>query len=389
MPAKSENMQIRKKVFVHLESSRGYGRDILKGIYEYNNRVNNWEIIFEPAYYLQSGFIRNNIKVIKSLRPDGCILEYQENIGELVKMGIPVIQTTSVNRSRLVPCIKGNYDLDGKMAFDYFTNLGFRNLGFFGVDFVNFSKRRFESFKHYADLNGVPLFAHMNRANYRYQNNFKRIIRWLKSLPTPIGILACNDDFGQTLINACSMAGIKVPYSVAVLGVDNDELLCNLTVPNLSSISRNIMQASSEVCALLERMMNGEEVKQDFIQTNPAEVIVRQSTDTIASDDTEAVKAIIFIKENLHRQIGVEDVVKTTVLSRRTLYSRFQTLTGNSINEEIQFRKLQKFKKLLKEKKLSIKEIGYQIGFEEVAHISRWFSSLEKISPTEWKNRNT
>ena len=385
-------MQTRKKVFVHLESSRGYGRDILKGIYEYNNRVNNWEIIFEPAYYLQSGFIRNNIKIIKSLRPDGCILEYQENISELIKIGIPVIQTTSINRSRSVPCIKGNYDQDGKMAFDHFMNLGFRNLGFFGVDFINFSKCRFESFKHYADLNGIPLFAHRltsNKANFRHQNNFKGLIRWLKSLPIPIGILACNDDFGQTLINACSMAGVKVPYEVAVLGVDNDELLCNLTVPNLSSISRNLMQASSELCGLLERMMNGEKVKQDFIQANPSEVIVRQSTDTIASDDTEVVKAIIFIRENLHRQIGVEDVVKATTLSRRTLYSRFQALTGNSINEEIQFRKLQKFKRLLKEKKLSVKEIAYQIGFEEVAHISRWFSSLENISPTQWKIRNT
>ena len=385
-------MQKRKKVFVHLESSRGYGRELLKGIYEFNNRVNNWEIVFEPAYYLQSGFIRNNIKIIKALKPDGCILEYQENIGELVKRGIPVVQTTSINRSRTIPCIKGNYDLDGKMAFDHFMNLGFRNLGFFGVDFINFSKCRYGSFKNNADLNAIPLFVHnlsSNKTNLRYQNNFKKIIEWLKSLPKPIGILACNDDFGQMLINACSMAGVKVPYEVAVLGVDNDELLCNLTVPNLSSISRNLLQASSEICALLERMMNGEKVMQDFIQTNPSEVIVRQSTDTIASEDTEVVKAIIFIRENVNRQISVEDVVKATTLSRRTLYSRFQAVTDNSINDEIQCRKLQKFKRLLHEKKLTIKEIAYQVGFEEVAHVSRWFSTLENISPTQWKIENT
>lgn len=384
-------MQVRKKVFVHLESSRGYGRELLKGIYEYNNRVNNWEIIFEPAYYLQSGLIKNNIRIIKALKPDGCIIENQENIGELVRMGIPVVQTTSINRSLSVPSIKGNYEEDGKMAFDYFMNLGFRNLGFFGVDFINFSKCRYESFKHYADLHGVPVYAHTlasNKANYRYQNSFKRIIQWLGSLPAPIGILACNDDFGQTLINACSLAGVKVPYEVAVLGVDNDELLCNLTVPNLSSISRNLLQASSEICEVLDQMMNGAKVNLDYIQTNPTEVIVRQSTDTIASDDEDVVKAMIFIRENIHRQITVEDVVRATTISRRSLYSRFEAVTGHSINNEIQQRKLQKFKRLLKEKKLSIKEVAYQVGFDEVAHVSRWFSSLENISPTEWKIKN-
>ncbi|MEX1240763.1 MAG: DNA-binding transcriptional regulator [Cyclobacteriaceae bacterium] len=384
-------MRLKKKVFVHLESSRGYGRELLKGIYEYNNRVNNWEIIFEPAYYLQSGIIKNNIRIIKAMKPNGCIIENQENIGELVKMGIPVVQTTSINRSCSVPCIKGNYEEDGKMAFMHFMNLGFRNLGFFGVDFINFSKFRYESFKHQADQHHVPVFAHRLAANnkhYRYQNNFKRTIDWLRSLPKPIGILACNDDFGQTLINACSLAGVKVPYEVAVLGVDNDELLCNLTVPNLSSIARNLTQASSEICKLLDQMMNGINVTRDFIQTNPTEIIVRQSTDTIACDDLEVVKAIIFIRENTHRQVTVDDVVKATTISRRSLYGRFEAVTGHSINSEIQQRKLHKFKKLLKEKKLSIKEIAYEVGFDDVAHVSRWFSSLESLSPTEWKLRN-
>ena len=135
--------------------------------------------------------------------------------------------------------------------------------------------------------------------------------------------------------------------------------------------------------------MNGEKVNQEFIKTNPSEVIVRHSTDTIASEDKEVVKAIIFIRENVHNQITVEDVVNATSLSRRTLYSRFEAVTGHSINNEIQQRKIQKFKSLLKEKRLSIKEIAYRVGFEEVAHVSRWFTSIEKLSPSEWKDKNT
>ncbi len=384
-------MQSKRKVFVHLESGRGYGRELLKGIYEYNNKNNNWEIIFEPAYYLQSGQIRNSIRSIKALRPDGCIIENQDNIVDLVKLGIPVVQTTSINRNRSVPSIKGSYDQDGKMAFEHFINLGFRNLGFFGVDFINFSKFRYESFKHLADSYGIPVYVHRlssNKRNFTYTNSFRKTVEWIKSLPKPIGILACNDDFGQTLINACSFAGVKVPYQVAVLGVDNDELLCNLTVPSLSSISRNILQASYQICEVLDEMIEGGKATRDFVETEPTEIVVRQSTDTIACDDLEVVRAIYFIRENIHRPITVDDVVKATTISRRNLYSRFEMAIGHSVHAEIQQRKLQKFKGLLKEKKQSIKEVAYKVGFDDVAHVSRWFSSLEGISPTEWKNRN-
>lgn len=373
---------------MNLESSRGYGRELLKGICEYNNRAGQWEIIFEPVYYLRSGLSRNNIKAIK---PDGCIIEHNEHIRDLVRMGIPIVQTISIDGTGSIPYIRGNYEEDGRMAFRHLMNLGFRNMAFFGVDFINFSKRRYESFKRHAEEHGVPVYVHhltSNKRSFRYQNGFKRTIQWLQSLPKPIGILACNDDFGQTLINACSLAGIDVPHEVAVLGVDNDELLCNLTVPSLSSISRNLMQAASQICELLDQMMNGSKVTREFIQADPTEVIVRQSTDTIACDDAEVVKAIMFIRQNIHRHIAVDDVVSATNISRRTLYSRFKAATGHSINSEIRQRKLQRFKLLLKEKNLSVKEAAYQVGFEEIAHVSRWFASLENTSPSEWRSRH-
>src|SRR3546814_1233899 len=123
-------MEIKRRVFVHLESNRGYGRDLLKGIYEFNNRHTHWEIIYESAYYLQSERLKNDVDAIRSLQPDGCILEHHENMEELLKMGIPTVQTTSMKQYANVPNIIGNYDLDGKMACDYFLKLGFRNLAF-------------------------------------------------------------------------------------------------------------------------------------------------------------------------------------------------------------------------------------------------------------------
>src|SRR3546814_9568649 len=93
-------MEIKRRVFVHLESNRGYGRDLLKGIYEFNNRHTHWEIIYESAYYLQSERLKNDVDAIRSLQPDGCILEHHENMEELLKMGIPTVQTTSMKQDR-------------------------------------------------------------------------------------------------------------------------------------------------------------------------------------------------------------------------------------------------------------------------------------------------
>lgn len=385
-------MELKRRVFVHLESNRAYGRDLLKGIYEFNNRHTHWEIIYESAYYLQSERLKDDVEAIRSLKPDGCILEQHDNMDEILSLGIPTVQTVSMKQYENVPNLIGNYDLDGKMACDYFIKLGFRNLAFFGADFLHFSVGRHQSFRHYAGQQHIEVHANIfgqedtrNRFSERF---YVPLQEWLLSLPKPVGILACNDELGQVLINACSAAEIKVPYEVAVLGVDNDELLCNITVPNLSSISRNLQAASSELCMLLDRMMNGESVKQDSVQVNPVEVVVRQSTDTIASDDPEVIKAIAFIHNNIHRSISVEDVAHATTISRRQLANRFKAVTGTSIHDEIQFRRLQSFKRLLINEKRSIKEIAYMMGFQNIAHVSRWFAAFEGKTPTKWRKES-
>src|SRR5688572_30292481 len=111
----------KKKVFIHLDSGRGYSRELLRGIYQYNNRFTHWGIVLQSAYYLHpENFSKVNISLIKAHQPDGCILAYCKNVHELVKLNVPVIQTTSINRPGSVPYITGNYDAEGKMAVKYF-----------------------------------------------------------------------------------------------------------------------------------------------------------------------------------------------------------------------------------------------------------------------------
>lgn len=381
-----------KKVFVKLESGRGYGRDLLKGVHEYNNQFSNWEIIFEPVYYLKTSKTRDISKLIALMKPDGCIIENIVDIPMITKLGIPFIRANStLGHVDSSPYLKGNYESDGKVAANYFLSLGFKKLAFFGVKGLAWSDDRYTSFKNHAKLNDIEVLNYSAKINSKkgLRHDFEDIIAWLKSLPKPIGILCCNDDFGQMLINACSMGYFKIPYEIAILGIDNDELLCNLMNPKLSSISRNHTKAAFNACKILDRMMNNEIVKDLIIPTEPLNVVERTSTDTIACDDEEVIKALHYIRNNTHLNLTVENVVEITNISRRSLYTRFKKVTKKTILEEIQFHKLKKFKELLKNQNLSVKEIAYSLGFDDATHISRWFSTIEGVPPVKWRNKNT
>ncbi|WP_374166890.1 substrate-binding domain-containing protein [Arcticibacter sp. MXS-1] len=269
-----------------------------------------------------------------------------------------------------------------------FQKKGFRNLAFFGIEKLEWSVARLASFEKRAGQWGAAFYSYLLKGNERdvLSHNFGELISWLKGLPRPTGILCCNDDFGQILINACSMAGIKVPHEIAVLGIDNDELICNITYPNLSSISRNHYQTANTICTMLSDLMNGKQPGEKVILTEAAEVIERASTDTVAVEDEEVTRAISYITANLGKQLGVAEVAAQGALSIKALNNRFKVATGHSIHEEIQLRRLSRFKQLLLDNK-SIKEIAFALGFPDDSHISRWFSNLEGQSPIEWKKK--
>jgi len=252
-------MKKRKKVFVHLDAGRGYSRDILQGIYAYNNAVSGWEIIYEPVYFLRSDANSNNLSIINSIKPDGCILEFSENMQHLLDLNIPVIQLTAVNEIPDIPFVSGNYESDGRIAAEYFRRKGFNNTAFFGLKNLRWSETRLENFKKQSLELGNTFYSFLLQGNEKdvLTNNFDALINWLKTLPKPIGILCCNDNFGQILINSCSIAGISVPHDIAILGIDNDELICNITYPNLYSITRNHKKIAFYICDLISKMIEG------------------------------------------------------------------------------------------------------------------------------------
>ena len=198
--------------------------------------------------------------------------------------------------------------------------------------------------------------------------------------------MACNDDFALSLFEMCRLHGIRVPEEVALIGVDNDELVCELTVPQLSSVAFATEQAGYEAAAALDRLMAGGGTEDD-IPVAAGRLVPRASTDVLAVEDEEVVKALHFIRQNAHRNISVGDVVRATYISQWSLGRRFRQQLGHSIRKEINRRRAEHIARMLLATDMSVDQIAYETGHPNQAHLARFFSREVGLTPREYRKR--
>jgi LacI family transcriptional regulator len=189
------------------------------------------------------------------------------------------------------------------------------------------------------------------------------------------------------VIEACKSVNLKIPQEVAVLGFDNDEFSCRLSNPPLSSIDHSMERAGYEAAAMLDKLMHGRKMKNQIISVKPLYVVTRQSTNILAIEDTDVAKAIRFIRSNSNKFIQVSDVVNETTVSQRVLLRKFKKLTGNTINDEILYSRIDHICRMLVESKLSISQIALQAGYSDINHISRLFKKIRGITPLDYRKK--
>ncbi|HZQ48375.1 MAG TPA: substrate-binding domain-containing protein, partial [Verrucomicrobiae bacterium] len=214
------------------------------------------------------------------------------------------------------------------------------------------------------------------------------IAAWLRKLPKPVAVMACYDIRGQQVLDACRNAGLAVPDEVAVIGVDNDALLCDLSSPPLSSVIPNTQRTGYEAAALLDQMMSGRQVAPQAHFISPLGVATRQSTDTLAIEDQNIARSVRYIREHACEQINIEDVLKVVPLSRRLFESRFKKLLGHTPHEEIIRVRMNRVKEMLTETELPLADIAERTGFEHVEYLSAAFKKREGLPPNRYRAQN-
>ena len=207
---------------------------------------------------------------------------------------------------------------------------------------------------------------------------------WIRSLPKPVGLLACNDIRGHQILAACRKAGAPVPEEVAVVGVDNYELLCELATPPLSSIEQNTRAIGTRAASILDGMMEGEAPPGDE-RIEPGRIITRQSSDVLAIEDADLVQALRFIREHAAQGISVADVLHEVPISRRELERRFKNILGRTPNQEIQRFRFQYVRRLLADTDLPIHVVATKAGFQYVEHMSTAFKRAIGRTPHEYR----
>lgn len=376
----------KPKVALLIETSREFGRSFMYGVARYARTHEPW------IFYREPGGLNQNLANIAHWKPDGVMTRSLKNSDILQKLNIPIIYVVHAELSHdfPFPVVATDGEGIGKMAAEHFLDRGFRNFAFCGFDDMAWSRQRCKFFELTLAKAGhkVHIYAQPRAASQqRWETEQPVLAEWLKHLPKPIAVMACNDDRGHHIIEACKVHDLKIPEEVAVVGVDNDILTCDLCEPPLSSIALNTEKAGYEAAELLDRLMRGEPMSGQKIVVKPTHIATRRSTDTLSIRDADISEALTFIRNHCYEAIGVEDVVKAVSVSRRVLEKRFRKILNRSVLQEIRRARTDAAARMLIETEMSVAQIAEKLGYVETAHLSRYFHKEKGLSPIAFRKQ--
>lgn len=278
-----------------------------------------------------------------------------------------------------------------RLAAEQLIDRGFQHFAYVGEAERMWSKNREEGFRDRLQLGGFEPLVYTPPSDKRlclWEREHDILARWLASLPKPVGVMACNDDRGRQVLDACRAAGIKVPFEMAVIGVDNDELLCELATPPLSSVALNAEAGGYRAAALLDQMMCGGSREPQRLTVEPIGVVERRSTQATAVYDPDIAAAIQFIHDHATRNIGIDDVVDHVQMSRRALEIRFSDIVGRTPHQELQRVRMEKAKKLLMETDLPVPRVAAAAGFSSSVYLAQVFQKQIGQSPSQYRRKH-
>lgn len=374
-----------RRVVLLIESSRSSGRSLLRGIADYARHHGPW------AFYWEPGGLEKAWPELKTLDADGIILRDVENLEDVLDYGLPAVV---VGHSRHeVPGLANvitDSDTIGRLAAEHLLSCGFRQFGYCGEREAPWSVSRGESFCRRVSKDGCPVSFYLDPSRGRsgsWRAERHSMAEWLKSLPKPVGVMACNDDRGEQVIEACKSAGLSVPDEVAVIGADNDDLVCDLSDPPMSSVAINFERAGFESAAVLDRLMRGKSTPKLKILVPATHVVPRRSTDIVAVDDRQVATALRYIREHARQVISVPEVARAAGLSRRVLEKRFQRQLRRSVLQEMRRVRVAQIGRMLVDTNRPISEIGLALGYAGTEHLARYFRSEMNMTPLAYRRK--
>jgi len=308
------------------------------------------------------------------------------------QLGIPLVDLNDSPPFAGVPKLRPNNTAIGHLGAEHFLERGFRHFGFCGFGNEGWACERRDGFLEALRLAGqtcdvldVP-YPGVITPDWNADQT-RLIANWLRHLPRPCAIMACVDVRAFQVISAAQHAGIHVPEEMALLGVNNDIMRCELSHPSLSSVALNAHQSGYQAAEVLDSMLRGKKVTDLDIRVDPIGVVSRLSTDILAVGDKNVTAALRYIRENACRGVNVDEVVAHASASRSQLEKKFRRFIGRSPQAEIRRVQLARVKELLSESDMPLKSIASLTGFEHIEYLSVVFKRMTGESPGQYRKR--
>ncbi|MEP3478608.1 MAG: DNA-binding transcriptional regulator [Fuerstiella sp.] len=382
----------RPKIALLVETSRSYGRDLLRGVALFARTRTNWSLLHQemtidaslPDWMVQSA-ISGTIARVDS-----------HTIDELSRLNVPIVDVRCRRQFPGIPQVETDDRAVAKLAFEHLWDRGFRRFAFCGFQFAHYSEARLKFFRQFTQAANCPLSVYespgkkdtaLTSIEQSGLGDGRAITQWLSSLDRPTGMLACNDIRGQQVLNICRSIAIAVPDDIGMVGVDDDDAICPLTDPPLTSVKPNAKQVGYRAAEILFEIINGRSAPDVTEFIAPLEVVQRLSTEVNAVEDREVARVCRFIREHACEGINVNDVAEFTTLSRRQLERRFRTEFDRTPHEEITAVQVARVKQLLCETEMTLEQITPLAGYIHKESLSAVFKRETNETPGRYRDQ--
>ncbi|MEX2215055.1 MAG: substrate-binding domain-containing protein [Phycisphaeraceae bacterium] len=374
-----------RHILLLVSTEFSYGRDVVMGVMNYAQASQQAWILRQFAPDGPS------LRAARQWKPHGIIGHLHDPaVSRSVRgMKLPTVDFSSRLHVADIAHVRVDDRAIGGEGARYFLDRGFTHFGFAGFPNVPFSEARQQGFLdqlHEAGQQGQvfhysPQHIHAP-TNLYWTRELRRLGHWLKRLPKPVAILAANDRTGVELTDACRGGGMAVPDDVAIVVVNNDDLLCQIADPPLSSIISPMDEVGYEAARILARMLEGEAPPDQPLLLQPRGVVTRKSSDVLAADDPVVASALRFMHRCAEQPINVEDVLEHVHVSRSLLERKFRAAIGRTPLAELRRLRLQRARVLLTDTNLPMPTIATRCGFSSAVRFSTVFRQLTGQTPT-------
>lgn len=378
------------RILLLIDYSSEFCRGFLKGIIHYSKDYGPWIFYRLPSFYKTLYGNEGIIEWAKKWKADAIIAQWDtEDVNLLKELNIPVLLQNYKERSSYFSNLTGDYSATGVMAANFFIQKGFQNFAFYGNKGVIWSNERAEGYRQEIERVGGNYYYTESEGiiDDQWSEGHIQLTEWLLSLPKPVALFACDDSFALQISEICKINNIDIPNEIALLGVDNEELICNLSDPSISSIVLNLEKGGYEAGRLLHQLIKDGKKEPFNIVINPIRIEARLSTERYVISNKYIMSVVQYIEKNFATDISIKELTKLVPLSRRVLEVKFKEELGTSIYQFILNYRIEYFAKSLITTDKTLFDIALQAGFNDYKNISRTFRKFKHCTPNEYRQK--